>query len=322
MKNIEIEIAYSSNNLNVSVILNHHSGELIINFGSYKKQDLGLWEVKRTSHTPLSYYRGVISITIGRNADDKDWLFRSQVVEYDFTPIPKTTPLLLSTTGGRHSIKFGGEARGVYSAAIFYCQNMSVTWEQAKKLRIIVVTASGHKKNGKWSYDTHEFSLAAGWEFKKITHVNSDRVDMSRGEDGLCEYFQLPKNIKIGEFCLAEGEKFQKLYESTIEITRKLSELDELDGGAEAEQIVEHRVGYGMELLIDGVCWDYVDREIPEKVEVLNRASDFFTLSIKPGCTVELIKGSRYNRFDESDCLYNRGYRRVNGLWEKPDNLE
>ena len=292
-------------------------GQITTTFNVNSREE---YEIKDVSQTPLSYYRGVISITVGKVCDADRWLFSSKVMEYDFTPIPKSTPLLLDYVSNRtHYLKVGGEPRGVYSAPIFYCQNMSLTYWQAKKMGIVVPIASGHKKNGRWSYDELEFSLAKGWKYDKLNLVTSDKVDLSRNEDGLCEYFNVPKNIGFGEFCLAEGEKFQELYETALNVTAAVTAIDtKEETGQQADTIVEHRFGWAnKELLIDGEVWDYVGNPLHEKVTVLHRASDLFTLCIKAGCKVEIVNGVRYNRFDNSDCLYNRGYRRVNGLWQK-----
>lgn len=288
-------------------------GQITTTFNVNSREE---YEIKDVSQTPLSYYRGIISITVGKKSCDQVWEFSSKVIEYDFTPIPKSTPILLNYTSDRtHYLKVGGEPRGVYATAIFYCQNMCLTYGQAKKMGVIVPTASGHKKNGRWSYDELEFSLAKGWKYDKIHLVTSDKIDLSRNEDGLCEYFKLPKGIGFGEFCLAEGEKFQELYETALKITAAVSLIDEKE---EVGTIVEHRFGWAnKELLIDGEVWDYVGNLLPEKVEILNRSSDMFMLKIKAGCKYEIVNGMRYNRFDTSDCLYNRGYRRLKGLWQK-----
>lgn len=185
---------------------------------------------------------------------------------------------------------------------------------------LLVITSTSHKKKGKWSYNVNEFVLAAGWMYEKIYIASGERIDLSMAEKGILEYLKLPQFLEncFGDFCLAEGGQFHETYLQALKITAAASGLD--DNGEETvseTSVVEIDVSSRRNvflLLENGEVWCYLYNTLPDFIEVLRRDGNYFTLAVKG--KYSLIKGAKYNRFDESDCLYNRGYR-FDNYWQQ-----
>lgn len=274
------------------------------------------WVIIEDNTKFLTPFSGVFHVRFGK-AGSKSWEAHSLVKEFDYTPAPPK-PILLNTPATTGYVKEGGSARGTDTNLIVYCQNVCLSLEQAEAAGVAVVTASKYHKNGMWSYTTKEFAVAAGWEYKHISICNSDRIEYGKGIFGLLEYFNLPSHCAAGlpRFLETAGGMWWDALKKADAISAKLTQISETEESNDADAgdagaVIEFRDGTNARLLLDGLCWDYIYNTLPEKVEVIeHRSGGFFTLHVLPGVAYEFVNGPRYNKFDESDCLFNRGYRR------------
>lgn len=295
-------------------------GNIAFTLNSEKKCPIGEdWVIHHTDCELITPYSGVLTIRYGK-PNTESWEQHSIVKEFDLTP-PLPTAKLLQTSASSGTFKDGGDARGTDREVVVYCENICLNLMQAEAAGVAVVTASKYIKDGTWSHTIKEFTVAHGWAFKHISIANSDRIEYGTGVLGLIDYFQLPTGCVTGlpRFLETCGGMWWKSLQKAETISAKLIAMTEKEeGGADAGTVIEFKDGSNLRLLLDGECWDYLYNTLPDKVEVIeHRSGGFFTLAIAAGVQYEILPGGRYNRFDESDCLYNRGYRKdENGVYK------